>query len=108
MIDATKTAYSSSLYYPEIIHNQLYSISNGQTIIIPYNVNYVPFIRMWVELFSGEFGQPFIVSGQYEFMPAYSMQGIYGYLIEVESDSLSIYSDCPGTRTIYVRMYARE
>lgn len=108
MIDATKTAYSSSLYYPEIIHNQSYPINNGQTLLIPYNVPYVPFIRLWVELFPGEFGQPFIVSAEYEFMPAYAMQNIGGYVIEVESNSLSIYSDCPSPRTVYVRMYARE
>lgn len=108
MIDATKTTYSSALYYPEIIYSQSHTINNGQTISISFNVTYVPFIRMWVELFPGEFGQPFISSAQYEFMAAYSLQSIYGYIIEINSNSLSIYSDCPSPRTVYVRMYARE
>lgn len=108
MIDSTKAAYSSNLYYPEIIHNEQYVLSRNQTISIPYEVDYIPYIRMWVELFPGEFGQPFISSPQYQFMPAYSIQNIYGYVIEVESNNLSIYSDCPSPRTVYVRMYARE
>lgn len=107
-MDVTKTSYTSSLYYPEIIYNQVHTINNGQTIYIPFNTTYTPYIRIWGELYPGEFSQVFISTAEYGFMTAYSVAGIYGYQIEIESNRLSIYSGNPSGRRVYVRMYVRE
>lgn len=108
MIDVTKTAYSSALYYPEIIYNQPHILTNGQTVTIPLPDGPIPYIRIWGELYVGEISSVWLNTAQYQFNFDYSDKSIYGYFVEIESGVLSILSDNPSSRTVYVRMYANE
>ena len=107
-MDVTKIAYSSSLYYPEIIYNQRHVLANSQTLNIPLPDGDIPYIRIWGELYAGEIGSVWLTSAQYQFNFDYFDKSIYGYLVEIESGVLSILSDNPSNRTVYVRMYSNE
>lgn len=108
MIDITKVAYTSQLYYPEIIYNQMHTMNNGQTLTIPFDTSYIPYIRVWGELFVGEFSAVWISSAQYGFSNDYENQSIYGYIIEIRDNNLTIYCNNPTPRRVYIRMYASE
>lgn len=107
MADITKTSFSSNFYYPEIIYNELITIASGSTITINHNYGKPPIVRVWGELFSGEFSSVWASSAQYDFMAEYSNQNIYGFTIEINNMSVIIESFSP-TRRMYVRMYANE
>lgn len=108
MVDITKTAYSSEFYYPEILYNQAHVIASGETLVIPYDFGFVPFARVWGELYSGEFSSVWFSSTQYLFNMDYENQGIFGYLIKFNVNSMTIQSFNPTNKTVYVRMYKNE
>ena len=108
MPDITKTAYSSNFYYPEIIYNQSHVIAPGATLVIPYTFEFVPFVRVWGELYSGEFSYVWASSAQYVFNFDYENKGIYGYRIDFNANSMTIQSLNATSKTVYVRMYKNE
>lgn len=106
-MDITKTAYSSSLYYPEIVYNQKHTISANGILTINHNLGYVPYFRIWGELFTGEFSSVWASSAQYEFMFEYFDQGIFGYRVYTSSTVMTI-ENLNQQRSVYVRMYKNE
>lgn len=104
-VNIAKIAYSSSFEYQEIYKTVKLTIGSGNTATITHNLGYYPYVRIAGELFSGEFSSVFRISSQYFFALDYSSQGLYGYDIAINNNSINIHNTCDVARDIYVRIY---
>lgn len=104
-----RTAYDSRLDYRRIVYNNNFTIAgNGgvATIPVPPGVTGVPHIRIWAELFAGEYSYFFTASAQYAFMLAYENAGLWGYHVDVNNNEVRITNYNTVTRRVYLRIYA--
>lgn len=108
-MDIVKTAYSSSFGYPEIVYNNLHTIaSNGTLSITIPGFTGIAYVKVWGELFPGEYSAVFTSSTQYTFTPDYDTAGIFGFRVTIGDGTITIINDCTSSKNVYVRAYRRE
>lgn len=107
MVDITKTAYTSAFPYLEIIYNNSHNIASGATLTIAGIIT-LPNIRIWGELFSGEFSSVWASSAQYAFASSYDSAGVYGFDVSFTDSTISITNFSTSSKLVYVRAYRRE
>lgn len=108
MVALQKLAYYSALNYGRIIVDTLITINKGQTVLVPLpeGLVEVPYVRIWGELFDGEFSSVFNQSAQYSFSFAYFDAFLDGYDVSMTDKHIQITSLTAGTKRVYVRAYA--
>lgn len=105
MIKYEKTAYTSEIEYPELIYNQLHTISSQQTLSIPVTEPNSIIVKVFGEYFTDEFSPVFASSAQYGFQSAYDAAGLYGYQVSMTDSNLNIVNVNNFTKRAYVRIY---
>jgi hypothetical protein len=106
MVKLNKLAYLSTLNYQRVVLNTSITIAKDETKTIPHGVGSVPYLRVWGELFPGEFSYMFATSAQYAFALGYENAGLYGYVVKVDATNIYITSSNAGTKRVYLRAYA--
>ena len=100
-------AYHSGLIYERIVHNFSITMVENQTYNFNHGLGKLPHIRVWGELYSGEYSFLFALSTQFGFNGDYMDKGIYGYAISVSNNTLTIESYNSGVKRLYIRIYDR-
>ena len=103
-MDITKVAFASQLNYPQIVVNEKIVVPAGGSVVVPHNLNKIPNVRVWVELFEGEISYSFLASAVFYYSDEYANAGIDGFFVTIDEENVYIDSFSP-TRNVYVRVY---
>jgi hypothetical protein len=100
MTDLTKLKHSSIHNYQQIYLRGSTSTVGTQTVI--HGLTYIPYIRIWVMLVSGEISAPVIVSASTVYHSRYSA---LNQVDTVKVTTTDLKATLTGTVTFYYRIY---